>query len=66
MAARPPPVRFVPRTRESWRDPFTMYRALRQHDPVHHVEQGDYWVLSRYADIFAAVRDPAASRRPRA
>ncbi len=22
---------------ESWRDPFTMYRALRDHDPVHHV-----------------------------
>jgi cytochrome P450 len=36
-----------------------MYRALRDHDPVHHVSNGDYWVLSRYADVFAAVRDPA-------
>jgi len=52
-------VRFEPRSGESWRDPFPMYRALRDHDPVHHVEAGDYWVLSRYADVFAAVRDPA-------
>ncbi|MBW2401912.1 MAG: hypothetical protein JRG80_22105 [Deltaproteobacteria bacterium] len=40
---------FVPRSAESWRDPFTMYQALRDHDPVHEVkaEEGDYWVLSR-------------------
>ena len=36
-----------------------MYAALRDHDPVHHVEQGDYWVLSRFADVFAAARDTA-------
>jgi cytochrome P450 len=53
-------VGFVPRSRESWRDPFTMYRDLRDHDPVHHVERGDYWVLSRYADVFRAVRDTTA------
>jgi cytochrome P450 len=34
-----------------------MYAALRDHDPVHHVEAGDYWVLSRFADVFAAARD---------
>ena len=51
--------RFEPRSGEGWRDPFGMYRALRDHDPVHHVEAGDYWVLSRYADVFAAVRDTA-------
>jgi cytochrome P450 len=38
-----------------------MYAALREHDPVHHVETGtpahDYWVLSRHADIWAAARD---------
>jgi hypothetical protein len=34
-----------------------MYRALRDHDPVHHVDRGDYWVLSRFADVFDAVRD---------
>ena len=36
-----------------------MYGALRDHDPVHHVEEGDYWVLSRFADVFAAARDTA-------
>jgi hypothetical protein len=32
-----------------------MYAALRDRDPAHHVEHGDYWVLSRYADVQAAV-----------
>jgi cytochrome P450 len=50
---------FVPRSGETWRDPFPMYRWLRDHDPVHHVDDGDYWVLSRFADVFAAVRDTA-------
>ena len=45
---------FVPRGHESWRDPFTMYEALRDHDPAHHVEEGDYWALSRFSDIFSA------------
>jgi len=52
------PVRFEPRSGEGWRDPFAMYRRLRDEDPVHHVERGDYWVLSRFADVFAAARDP--------
>jgi hypothetical protein len=34
-----------------------MYAALRDADPAHHVEQGDYWVLSRYSDVQAAVAD---------
>jgi hypothetical protein len=51
--------RFVPRSGESWRDPFTMYSALREHDPVHQVraEAGDYWVLSRFDDILKAAID---------
>jgi len=52
-------VGFEPRTGEGWRDPYPMYRVLRDHDPVHHVERGDYWVLSRFADIAAAARDHA-------
>ncbi|MGO9875518.1 MAG: cytochrome P450 [Acidimicrobiia bacterium] len=42
---------------ERWRDPFPMYRWLREHDPVHFVEAGDYWVLSRFADVSAAAID---------
>jgi hypothetical protein len=39
-----------------------MYAALRNHDPVHHVvpadrPEHDYWVLSRYADVWNAARD---------
>jgi len=36
-----------------------MYAALRDRDPVHHAERGDYWVLSRYDDVLGAFRDPA-------
>ena len=49
--------RFEPRSEEGWRDPFGMYRDLRDDDPVHHVARGDYWVLSRHRDVFAAARD---------
>ncbi len=55
---------FTPRSGESWRDPFGMYRALRDRDPVHHVpseRQGeDYWVLSRFEDVLAAAIDAAS------
>jgi cytochrome P450 len=50
-------VGFEPRSGETWRDPFPMYAALRDVDPVHHVADGDYWVLSRYADVAAAALD---------
>ena len=53
------PVAFVPRSGATWRDPFPMYAALRDHDPAHHVVPGDYYVLSRFADVFAAARDTA-------
>lgn len=49
--------RFVPRSGASWRDPYAMYAALRDDDPVHHVADGDYWVLSRFADVLAAAQD---------
>ena len=44
---------------ETWRAPWPMYAALRDADPVHHVEPGDYWVLSRYSDVQAAMLDTA-------
>lgn len=50
-------VEFVPRSGPTWRDPFAMYAALRDDDPVHHVASGDYWVLSRFEHVFAAARD---------
>lgn len=55
-------MRFELATATTWADPWPMYRALRDHDPVHHVvpanaPEHDYYVLSRHADIFTAARD---------
>ena len=54
-------VGFTPATAATWADPWPMYRALRDEDPVHHVMPddpgGDYYVLSRHCDVFAAARD---------
>ncbi|HVQ98264.1 MAG TPA: cytochrome P450 [Mycobacterium sp.] len=49
-------------TAETWADPWPMYQALRDHDPVHHVvpesrPTDDYYVLSRHTDVWAAARD---------
>ena len=55
------PARFELRSGDSWANPWPMYAALRDHDPLHHVIPDnlshDYWVLSRHADIWAAARD---------
>ena len=48
-------------TAQTWATPWPMYRALRDHDPVHHVvpdrADQDYWVLSRHAEVWNAARD---------
>lgn len=56
------PARFQPADADTWPNPWPMYAALRDHDPVHHVvpeenPEQDYYVLSRHADIWAAARD---------
>ena len=56
------PAKFTLPTAESWSDPWPMYRALRDRDPVHHVVPAgradhDYFVLSRHAEVWAAARD---------
>ena len=55
-------VRFQLADADTWPNPWPMYAALRDHDPVHHVvpagnREGDYWVLSRHADVWRAARD---------
>lgn len=37
-------------------DPFPLYRALREHDPVHRMPDGS-WFLSRYDECAAVYRD---------
>ena len=55
--------RFEPQGGAAWRNPFGMYRDLRDKDPVHHVpdngEGEDYWVLSRFGHVLDAALDVA-------
>jgi cytochrome P450 len=39
-------------------DPFPMYRDLRDNAPCYHNEALDFWALSRYDDVLAALHDP--------
>jgi cytochrome P450 len=47
-----------------WRDPYPAYAALRDDEPVRRVqrEDGTVWLLSRYADVRAALADPRLSK----
>ena len=49
---------YVLRSGESWRNPYPMYSDLRNNSPVHFVETGSFWVLSRFEDVFNAARNP--------
>src|SRR6476620_622771 len=56
------PARFELATDDTWTEPWPMYQALRDKDPVHHVvpddrPHHDYWVLSRHVAVFNATRD---------
>ena len=46
-------------------DPYPLYKRLREEDPVHWSEALDAWVLTRYDDVVAILRDPrfSADRR---
>ncbi len=46
---------FEVRSGESWREPWASYALLRETDPVH--DAGDFWVLSRFTDVYDAARD---------
>src|SRR5437660_11423700 len=39
-------------------DPYPAYQRLRDHEPVHRHATPHFWALSRFADIWDAVRDP--------
>ena len=49
---------FTPHLPEVIEDPYPAFRWLRDHAPAFHVVSEDIWVLSRYADVVAAARDP--------
>jgi cytochrome P450 len=39
-------------------DPYPVYRRLRDEAPIYYNERYDFWGISRYADVDAALRDP--------
>ena len=41
-------------------DPYPTYRHLRLYDPVHRSESVGAWMLTRYDDVLATLRDPGA------
>ncbi|MEH1030089.1 cytochrome P450 [Micromonospora profundi] len=39
-------------------DPYPIFAWMREHAPLYRNEKRDFWALSRYADVSAALRDP--------
>jgi cytochrome P450 len=54
-------VHFNPMDPEFLADPYPTYHRLRADDPVHHSPLG-FWVLTRYDDVVAALRDPRLAK----
>ncbi len=53
---------FNPIDPQTHADPYSVYRRLREEDPVHWSELMDAWVLTRYDDIAALLRDRRLGR----
>ena len=51
------PIAFDPYDYAFQEDPYPVYARLRAEDPLHHNKVHDFWVLSRHADVAAALRD---------
>jgi len=54
---------FNPMDPEFLADPYPTYHRLREEDPVHHSPL-DFWVLTRYEDVAAVLRDPRFIKEP--
>ncbi|MCP4906153.1 MAG: cytochrome P450 [bacterium] len=48
---------YDPFSDEVLRDPFPIYRRLREESPVHYIERWDSWALFRFEDIWRASSD---------
>jgi cytochrome P450 len=51
------PLLFDPYDYAFHEDPYPLYARLRDEAPLHYNEDGEFWVLSRHEDVFAAFRD---------
>jgi cytochrome P450 len=52
-------VYYHPLSREIFDDPYPVYRRLRDEAPVYHCKEVGMWVLSRFEDVWNALRDHA-------
>jgi cytochrome P450 len=50
-------VTYYPLSPRVYRNPYPTYTRLRRHDPVHWNTLGRSWVISRYRDVDAVLRD---------
>lgn len=50
-------VYYHPFSREIFDDPYPVYRRLRDHAPVYHCEEVGMYVISRFEDVWSALRD---------
>lgn len=46
---------------QNLRNPFPLYKELREHDPVHWFEPRQSWFVTRYDDVVEGYRDPRLS-----
>ena len=61
------PVEYDPFSWEIDRDPYPVYRWMRDHAPVYYDERQDFHALTRFDDVLAALVDSswtAPSRAP--
>jgi cytochrome P450 len=57
-------IAFDPADAEFRRNPYPRYAELRESDVLHRNPDG-FWVLTRYEDVLAVVRDPRLSSHPK-
>ena len=55
-------MKFAPREQDFIADPYPAYAELRAEAPVHHDEATDHWLVSRFADVRALLRDRRMGR----
>ncbi|MCB9661705.1 MAG: cytochrome P450 [Sandaracinaceae bacterium] len=56
-ASSPGPLRYDPFVVGELPDPYPLYERLREEAPLYRHDEGDFWVLSRFDDVFRATRD---------
>jgi cytochrome P450 len=58
LAGTEPAVGYDPFDYRFHADPYPVYAWMREHAPLYRNEERDFWALSRYADVLAALKDP--------